>query len=401
VVLIVEDDTVNQKLLADICRAEGYEVVLADDGERALEVFGEREVHVVLVDATMPRKDGFAVSRQIRAHGDVPVIMVTASMEAGVQNRAAEAGATAFVAKPFRVYELTRHIRSALVAFRSPSEPPTSQRLVKRRAAAASLSRVQGAVDLRVRLRREAEFQGQERACMVVRLANQRQILESAGRHATDAVLGAVGTAMLAVLGEGAVFWADAVELVGLMGAEQLAPASEAAHGAHGGIAPMRIEPVVLALGAVQYTATATVDVELLLQEARAAAREVEWTNDAEHELVGFRTERSSRTADRPCGGDAGAGQGAGGGARAQGDARGDRDRGRRRGQVASRARLSVEASRAKGAVAPDLPRQRPGSERQLRHFCAGAACALRAGRGDGRGSSQGAGAQPGRGGTR
>ncbi|MBI5533725.1 MAG: response regulator [Deltaproteobacteria bacterium] len=270
-VLVVDDDTVNQKLLADICTAEGYDVVTADDGERAIEVFGQRKIHIVLVDATMPRMDGFAVCRQIRADGDVPVIMVTASMEPGIQNRALEAGATAFVSKPFRVYELTRHIRSALVAYRSPSEPPTSQRRFVRRQAASALTRLPGAVDLRLRLRREPESDDEERACMVVRFVNERQLSAREGRHAIDAVLGAVGESLLSALGEGAVFWSDTAELVGVMAAKQLEAAVEATRSVPGGFALLQLEGVVLRLGAVRYRPSAGHDVDTLLQSARSA----------------------------------------------------------------------------------------------------------------------------------
>jgi CheY-like chemotaxis protein len=280
VVLVVDDDTVNQKLLADICTAEGYDVITADDGELALEVFAERKVHVVLVDATMPRKDGFAVCRQIRAEGDIPVIMVTASMEPGIQNRALEAGATAFVSKPFRVYELTRHIRSALVAYRSPSEPPTSQRRTVRRQAASSLTRLPGAVDLRLRLRREPENDGAERACMVVRFVNERQLSAREGRHAIDAVLGAVGESLLSTLGEGAVFWADTAELVGVMAADQLAAAVEATRGVPGGFALLQLEGVVLQLGAVRYRPSEGFDVDTVLQSARLAVEAAAGSNE-------------------------------------------------------------------------------------------------------------------------
>jgi CheY-like chemotaxis protein len=272
VVLVVDDDIVNQKLLAEICKVEGYDVVTADNGEQALEVFGQTKVHVVLVDATMPGKDGFSVCRQIRSQGDVPVIMVTASMEAGVQHRALEAGATAFVSKPFRVYELTRHIRSALVFHRSPSEPPTSQGRVLRREAASALSRLAGVVDLRLTLRRDSDRVGEERACLIVRVENARQLAAREGRHAADAVLGAVGLSLVGALGEGAVFWSDTAELAGVMNAEQLPLAAEAARIAPSGLASLHLDGVVLRLGAVRYRGGPGLDVDTVLQEARSAA---------------------------------------------------------------------------------------------------------------------------------
>jgi CheY-like chemotaxis protein len=187
--------------------------------------------------------------------GDVPVIMVTASMEPGIQHKAMQAGATAFVSKPFRIYELTKHIRASLSLHRSPSEPPTSQRRAVRRKAAASLLRVPGAVDLRLRLRREAEFEGQQRACLVVKVGNERQISEKEGRHAIDAVLGAIGQS-----------------LIGALAAERLQGAAQAARSATSELEPLQVKSVELQMGAVHYRAAAALDIDAVLQQARTAA---------------------------------------------------------------------------------------------------------------------------------
>lgn len=281
VVLVVEDDSVNQRLLADICRAEGYDVATADDGDRAWTLFGAGLFDLVLMDVSMPGMDGLSVCRMMRSQGDVPVILLSASTEPGVRQRAIEAGATSFVAKPFRVYELVRHMRSALVSHRSPSEPPTSLRRAMRRRAASALGRVAGAVDLRIRLRKESGPGDEERACVFFRVANERDVTRELGRHAAEAVLGAVSERLAALIGEQSVFWSESNEVVGVMGADQLAGALESARQARAGWRDLQLEGVVLGVGAVRYRASADFDVDLLLREGRLAAEARPWDDEA------------------------------------------------------------------------------------------------------------------------
>lgn len=280
VVLVVEDDSVNQRLLADICRAEGYDVVTADDGDAAWELSCSGGFDLILMDVSMPGRDGLAVCRQMRERGDVPVILLSASTEPGVRQHAMEAGATSFVAKPFRVYELARHMRSALVSHRSPSEPPTLMRRSQRRRAASALGRVAGAVDLRVRLRKESGPGDEQRACLFFRVTNEREVARELGRHAADAVLGAVSERLAAIIGEQSVFWSESNELVGVMGAELLPIALESARQARAGWRELQLEGVVLGVGAVRYRASADFDVDLLLREGRLAAEAKPWDGE-------------------------------------------------------------------------------------------------------------------------
>jgi len=281
VVLVVEDDIVNQRLLADICRAEGYDVATADDGDKAWEVFEQRRFDLILMDVSMPGMDGLSVCRMIRSCNEVPVILLSASTEPGVRQRAVEAGATSFVAKPFRVYELVRHMRSAMVSHRSPSEPPTSLRRSQRRRAASALGRVAGAVDLRIRLRKDSGPGDEERACVFFRVANERALARDLGRHAAEAVLGAVCEHLAAIIGEQGVFWSESNEVVGVMGADQLEGALESARQARAGWRELQLEGVVLGVGAVRYRASADFDVDLLLREGRLAAEAKPWDDEA------------------------------------------------------------------------------------------------------------------------
>lgn len=255
-------------------------MVTADDGDAAYESFRSRRVDLILMDASMPGMDGFAVCRLVRKESDVPVIKLSASTEPSVRQRAAEAGATSFVAKPFRVYELVRHMRSALVAHRSPSEPPTSVRRSQRRMAASALGRVAGAVDLRMKLRKEVEGPGGERACVFIRVANERDLTREQGRHAAEAVLGAVSKKLVEALGEGSVFWSESNELVGVMGADRLEDALGAARSARAGWKDLEVEGVVVRMGAIRYDPGPQLDVDYLLREGRLAAEARSWDEE-------------------------------------------------------------------------------------------------------------------------
>ncbi len=273
-VLVVEDDPINQKLLADICKAEGYAVVTADDGEGALSIFHSRPLDLVLVDVAMPRRDGFAVCEEIRAESDVPVIILTASAEASMRERARQVGATGFVTKPFRIYELTRHMRDALQASHVPSEPPTGTGRRQRRCmAAAVLTSVPGPVNLRLRLRRESDRLGEGRACLIVRLENEEQITQRAGRVATDAVLGSLSELLITELSSNDVFWAESNELVGLMAEAKLDEmlTKLGALRERQRLAPLDVGEVALRVGAVRYAPTVDLDVDAVLHAARAA----------------------------------------------------------------------------------------------------------------------------------
>lgn len=271
VVLIVEDDPSNLKLLVDICAAEGYEPLRATNGELALAMMAARTVDVVLVDGAMPGMDGFDLCRRIRARSDVPVIMVSAVNEDSARERAAQAGANAFVSKPFRVFELVRQVRLVLSVRGTPSEPPDEDTRARRRARAAVLASVGGVMELRLALRRPFAAPGCQ-ACVLVRLANDVQVVTESGRVARDGALGHLAGALMAVAGEGRVFSADQAELVALVSrqaAGELRPALEQAAAQARDVAGVQVQ---FQCGAVAFEPTRDLDVDVVLGAARSAA---------------------------------------------------------------------------------------------------------------------------------
>lgn len=269
-VLVVEDDQVNQMLLAEVCRNEGYAVLTAGDGEAALTMFLDREVDVILVDAAMPRMDGYTLSKLVRGLSNVPVIMVTASLEEGARDRAMAAGVTAFISKPFRIYELARHLRAALSASPSPSEPPGR---VHRRRFAHVLDRLGTSLPLRASLARSLR-QERSAACLVVRLENEDDVVARVGRTARDALLGFAGHGLEQSLGDHPLFWADSNELAAVVPVDEVDDLIRAVGNVLEEVRGFGIDGVHFRYGAVRFPASERLDPETVLRTARGALEE-------------------------------------------------------------------------------------------------------------------------------
>ena len=115
--LVVDDDHANRETLYDLLSPRGYEVTLAQDGERALELAQAHDFDVVLLDITMPGIDGFEVLRQLRQYqgrSELPVIMVTGRGEGDHVIRALEGGANDYVTKPLDLPVIVARLRTQL-----------------------------------------------------------------------------------------------------------------------------------------------------------------------------------------------------------------------------------------------------------------------------------------------
>ncbi|HEX6797623.1 MAG TPA: response regulator transcription factor [Ktedonobacterales bacterium] len=128
VILVVEDDQTLRETLAYNLGNDGYEVLTAADGVRALELARTRPVALVLLDVMLPRLDGLAVCRQLRAAREtaqLPILMLTARGDESDKVVGLELGADDYVTKPFGWAELRARIRALL---RRGEQAPASGR---------------------------------------------------------------------------------------------------------------------------------------------------------------------------------------------------------------------------------------------------------------------------------
>jgi two-component system, cell cycle response regulator DivK len=105
-ILIVEDNDKNLKLLRDVLRFKGYETLEAMTGTEGVRLARERKPDLVLMDIQLPDIDGVTALAQIRANAatrDMPVIAVSASVMPDEQQRIAASGFNAYVTKPISV----------------------------------------------------------------------------------------------------------------------------------------------------------------------------------------------------------------------------------------------------------------------------------------------------------
>ncbi len=114
-ILIVEDEPTIAAALQDDLEIDGYAVEVVKDGARALELALGKDFDLILLDIMLPRKDGLAVCRELRAAGKrTPVIMLTAKGQEIDKVLGLELGADDYVTKPFSPRELKARIKAAL-----------------------------------------------------------------------------------------------------------------------------------------------------------------------------------------------------------------------------------------------------------------------------------------------
>lgn len=113
-ILLVEDDASMAATIVRALRAEGFEVELATDGERALALAASRPFALALLDLRLPVVDGYAVLERLGKRGALPIIVVTAGTELADRMRAFDLGAVDFLPKPFWIEELLARVQLRL-----------------------------------------------------------------------------------------------------------------------------------------------------------------------------------------------------------------------------------------------------------------------------------------------
>ena len=116
-ILIVDDLPENLQVLAGHLVEQGYEILAATNGPRALALVGNRKPDLILLDIMMPEMDGYAVCRELKADphsADIPVIFITARTDTEDILRGFQLGAVDYITKPFRPPELLARVRTHL-----------------------------------------------------------------------------------------------------------------------------------------------------------------------------------------------------------------------------------------------------------------------------------------------
>lgn len=115
-VLVVDDQEIARVMLSETLRSFGYTVVVASNGQMALDRAIQNQPHAVLLDVVMPDLDGFEVCRRLKQHpetGSIPVLMVTALSDSASRLRGIESGADDFLSKPIEPDEIRLRVRNA------------------------------------------------------------------------------------------------------------------------------------------------------------------------------------------------------------------------------------------------------------------------------------------------
>ena len=113
-ILVADDEASIRRILETRLKMVGYDVVVAEDGEEAVEIFNKENPDLVVLDVMMPKMDGYGVTREIRRTSDVPIIILTALGDVSERITGLELGADDYVIKPFSPKELEARVKAVL-----------------------------------------------------------------------------------------------------------------------------------------------------------------------------------------------------------------------------------------------------------------------------------------------
>lgn len=114
-ILVVDDESRMRKLVRDFLTKSNYEVIEAEDGARAVDIFFEQnDIALIILDVMMPKMDGWEVCRTIRKHSQVPIIMLTAKSEERDELLGFELGVDEYISKPFSPKILVARVEAIL-----------------------------------------------------------------------------------------------------------------------------------------------------------------------------------------------------------------------------------------------------------------------------------------------
>jgi CheY-like chemotaxis protein len=116
-ILLVEDNEMNRDMLSRRLTRKGFEVVMAEDGQKGLDMASSEKPDIILMDMSLPVVDGWEATRQIKASDDtkgIPVIALTAHAMAGDKEKTLAAGCDDYDTKPIELPRLLEKINAML-----------------------------------------------------------------------------------------------------------------------------------------------------------------------------------------------------------------------------------------------------------------------------------------------
>ncbi len=113
-ILVCDDDKEIAEAIEIYLQQEGYNILKAYDGEQALQMLKENEVHLLIIDVMMPKLDGIRATMKIREDSSIPIIILSAKSEDSDKILGLNIGADDYITKPFNPLELVARVKSQL-----------------------------------------------------------------------------------------------------------------------------------------------------------------------------------------------------------------------------------------------------------------------------------------------
>lgn len=116
-ILVVEDNQDSRELVVKILKNKGYQLLEAVDGEEAIEKASSEKPHLILMDISIPKLNGFEVTKRLKEEEDlknIPIVALTAHAMKGDREKFISIGFEGYIAKPINIHELPEQVRSYL-----------------------------------------------------------------------------------------------------------------------------------------------------------------------------------------------------------------------------------------------------------------------------------------------
>ena len=130
-ILVVDDDKEIVKAIEIYLERENYQILKAYDGEEALKQLQENEVHLILLDIMMPKKDGIETLTEIRKEKNIPIILLSAKSEDIDKIHGLNKGADDYITKPFNPEELIARVNAVLRRYTNFGENKEKKGIIK------------------------------------------------------------------------------------------------------------------------------------------------------------------------------------------------------------------------------------------------------------------------------